>query len=214
MPTYQPNIPTGTVDLDQDYLNLQANFQQLDIAYGYDHVAFSNTSGLPPTVNGQSGLHKVIHMLANSTLATNPANNYPPTAVTPVSLTGELFTTQSNDGLDTDTILWYQSASGKLSQLTRNITPSLGNNGYTYLPGGILLQWGRFNPASATTVVVTFTQPFVNNIFNIQLTYRVDDSSTIRSGVLDSPSPNKNGFTWIGNSTSSLKFIYWMAIGN
>jgi hypothetical protein len=153
-------------------------------------------------------------MLANSTIATNPATNYPPTAVTPVLLTGELFTTQSNDGLDTDTILWYQSALGKLSQLTRNITPSLGNNGYTYLPGGILLQWGRFTAVSISTFVVTFAQPFVNNIFNIQLTYRVDDSSTIRSGVLDSPSPNKNGFTWIGNSTNSLKIIYWMAIGN
>src|SRR5580698_774128 len=44
MPVYQPGIPTGTVNLDVDYLNLQGNFQQLNIVYGTDHYPFDNAS--------------------------------------------------------------------------------------------------------------------------------------------------------------------------
>ena len=39
---YLPGIPTGTVQLDQDYLNLQHNFTQLDTTYGVDHYKFSD----------------------------------------------------------------------------------------------------------------------------------------------------------------------------
>jgi hypothetical protein len=41
---YQPGIPTGLVNLDVDYQNLQDNFQQLDTTYGEDHYAYSDPS--------------------------------------------------------------------------------------------------------------------------------------------------------------------------
>ena len=111
MSTYQPNIPTGTVDLDIDYANLQGNFQQLDTQFGVDHIPFSNSSGTPPT--GINGYHQYVHFNPFSTTTTNPPNNYPvvPGTNAPSATAGfgQLFSTQSNDGINTDEILWYLS---------------------------------------------------------------------------------------------------------
>jgi len=60
MPSYQPNIPTGAVNLDVDYQNLRGNFQSLDATYLIDHVALTNTD-----VNIQ-GFHKVVHLTKSS----------------------------------------------------------------------------------------------------------------------------------------------------
>ena len=43
--TFNPNVPTGLVPLDQDYLNLQNNNQALDNVYGVNHLKFSNSTG-------------------------------------------------------------------------------------------------------------------------------------------------------------------------
>lgn len=51
MPLYQPLIPTGTVDLDEDYQNIQDNFNQANVVYGEDHFPFDNA-----TV-GEQGFH-------------------------------------------------------------------------------------------------------------------------------------------------------------
>jgi len=209
MPNYQPNVPTGSVPFDQDYLNLQGNFQQLDIAYGYDHVPFSNTSGLPPS--GQSGLHEVIHMLANTTLVTNPPFNYPINPPTPVLLTGEIFTTQSNDGYDSDTILWYQSEKGKVTQLTRNFTPQDSAIGATYLPGGLTLNWGI--GTEVTDGVVGFTQPYKSGVYSVVVT--VLENNNNRHFVFVK-STSLTNFTVVSRDSSGSdesNTFTWMAIG-
>ena len=62
---YQPSIPTGLVDLDQDYQNIQNNFQQLDTTFGVDHTTFSNNTA-------QNGYHTVVHLIPQSG---NPCHN-------------------------------------------------------------------------------------------------------------------------------------------
>jgi hypothetical protein len=220
MPTYQPNIPTGSVKFNQDYLNVQGNFQQLNIAYGFDHVPFSNTSGLPPAPGGQSGLHKVVHLLANSTIATNPATNYPITPPTPVPLTGEIFTTQSNDGIATDTILWYLSEAGRLTQLTSNFVPVASNNGYTFLPGGLILQWGQVTSTSTSQQTVTFATnniSFPNNCFAVfAQPYGSGNLAGSQATIQIRKSTISNlSFQWryITNSGEWTGF-FWVAIGN
>jgi hypothetical protein len=53
MPAYQPNIPTGSVTLDQDWKNIQGNFQSLNITYSIDHYPYTDTST-------KSGFHKKV----------------------------------------------------------------------------------------------------------------------------------------------------------
>lgn len=210
MPTYQPNIPTGSVPFNEDYLNLQANFQQLNIAYGVDHVPFSDTSGVPPA--GQSGLHTVVHLQANSTIAGNPPNNYPITPPTAVSLTGEIFSTQSNDGINPDEILWYQTGGGRLMQLTRNFVPVASTNGYTFIPGGLILQWGT-KATTGTGTTVNFNTPFPSNCFVVLLTPALVTLNTNQQfGVA---SKNLSSFIIIANAGYPVgTTFYWQAIGN
>ena len=112
MPVFQPNVPTGSVPLDQDYLNLQGNNQQLDIAYGVDHVAFSDVTGIPP--GGVSGMHKEVHLVPMAT---------------PAALAGygQLFSNTSTD-VNTDTSLYWLTGGNRLIQLTSNIQPVTSNN--------------------------------------------------------------------------------------
>lgn len=42
MSMYQPLIPTGRVQLDEDYKNVRDNFTQLNTTYGIDHYAYDN----------------------------------------------------------------------------------------------------------------------------------------------------------------------------
>lgn len=72
MAVYQPGIPTGTVDLDIDYLNLQGNFTQANIVYGTDHYPFDNATP-------NQGFHNVV--------TTPPVVNSPPDGLPPVTTT-------------------------------------------------------------------------------------------------------------------------------
>jgi hypothetical protein len=73
MPVYQPGIPTGTVNLDVDYQNLQGNFEQANIVYGGDHYPFDNASP-------NQGRHNLV--------TTPPVVNNPPDGLPPATPTG------------------------------------------------------------------------------------------------------------------------------
>lgn len=207
MSTYQPGIPTGTVDLDVDYLNIQKNFTQLDTTFGVDHVTFSNQTP-------QNGYHAVIRFNPFSTTATNPPNNQPVAAPPTISGYGQLFSSQINDGINTDTALYFKTGGGRLQQLTRNFVPVGSGNGYTFLPGGLILQWGVVNsPGQSGSVAFNASNiNFTSACFNVQMTIR-RDGSTSAFGIYLNGAPTTTGFSYIGNGGSSNNAIYWVAIG-
>lgn len=209
MPVYQPNVPTGTVKLLQDYLNLQGNFQQLDIAYGINHVPFSDTSGVPP--GGISGIHKFVQMpiQANPTIQAGQ---------------GAVYTNTSGQSQ-----LFYTSDTGnKAYQLTRAIDLSFAKfstnsnydgahptlkGGWTFLPGGMLLQYGIL-PSPTNNAVITFPVSYTNatNVFSITL-------GNVRADTTDKMISIKDGsitatqFQVILSGSSLPTNLYWMALG-
>lgn len=196
MSSYQPNIPTGTVDLDQDYLNLQGNFQQINTTYMSDHVPLTDPSS-------QNGFHKAIHIV----------QQVAPIAVAGV---GELYCTTNNDGINNTESLFFRSGTVDLNiRLTRNFLPSASTNGKTFLPGGLILQWGRvINPGSSGNVLFNVA-PNINfpaNVFNIQLSLQRNSGN--QSVTIDNASPpSTTGFSYLASSGGS-NFLYWVAIGN
>lgn len=72
MAVYQPGIPTGTVQLDLDYLNIQGNFEQANIVYGTDHYPFNNATP-------NQGFHNVV---TTPVFVDNPATGLPPVTTT------------------------------------------------------------------------------------------------------------------------------------
>lgn len=207
MSSYQPNIPTGQVDLDQDYLSIQGNFQQLNTTYGTDHVAYS--------VNLNNGYHKALHLVPQSA----------PAAVTGI---GELYTQTTNDGISTGQQVFYQFINGTPTTLniplTRNFLPTVGSNGsfpsngYTFLPGGFILQWGSIPATSSSSIPIVFSTSgninFTTGIYSIQVT-RIHSASSPGSNSMwvSSSGLTNNGFTIINDDGHSWAYN-WIAIGN
>jgi len=169
------------------------NFQQLDTSFGVDHTPFSVN-----TLTNPAGYHNIIHLTSNAT----------PGAIATI---GQLFSAVVNDGLDTDTILYFLTGKGKLLQLTSNLQPSRANNGYTFLPGGVIMQWMLVpNPVISTNY--NYPIPFPNGVFNVSLTAIVSDNSTIRLYVADG-TVNKTNFQIQATSSSHFTGMYVTAIG-
>jgi hypothetical protein len=144
---YNRDIPNGPNNPSNDQPLMKINTNSTDDLIAVDHISFGTNNG---------GYHTVVHLSPFSTTATNPPDNEPVSAPTPVLGIGELFCAEINDGFDVDTALFFQSGKGKVSQLTSNLVPSIVSNGYTFLPGGLILQWAT---ATATSPANTVTFP-------------------------------------------------------
>lgn len=213
MPTYQPGVPTGTVPLNQDYLNLQGNFTQLNTVYNGDHSALTGT--LPP--GGTAGYHVNIHQVPFSTTSTNPPNNQPVTAPTNTPGYGQIFQAQINDGIVADEALYFLSGGNRLSQLTRNFQPTSAQNGFSFLPGGLIIQWGTkatTAPFGSITLSANNMQ-FPNNFFSVFA--QVFKPSTVDSLVssINLGISDTNHFSWaFSGSGANVGGFYWIALGN
>lgn len=234
MSSYQPGIPTGFVTLNLDYLNIQGNFQQLETTYGTDHVAYSQA------VN--NGYHTNIHLVPFSTTITNPLNNNypisqstsPPSEPTATGGFGQLFSAQSNDGINPDEMLYFLTGGNRLIQFTRNFVPTpLTNNyngvgtqwsgGATFLPGGIIYQWGTFFPSAGKFVPITgetgtirFPQAFTNTNTTVLITFISKSGGTNNTVVasVQNTTISTTQFQWsITASTDGYVGLSWIAIG-
>lgn len=193
---YTSGIPNPPNDPSVDVFTMQSNVNAIPQLIDVDHVGFNSTYG---------GTHAQVQLQELSGIA-------PPGV--PTGLVGNGFGTLYTNVINGNGELWYvRGASTTGIQLTGPGTPTVSSNGYTFLPGGILMEWGNFTATNISTKAVTFPLAFPNNVFNVQVTYVVSDSSTIRNGV-ESGTISKTGFTWIGTSTSSLVSVYWTAVGN
>jgi hypothetical protein len=204
MSAFQPGIPTGTVNLDVDYQNLQNNFGQLDTTFGINHLKFSNQTA-------QNGYHTQVNFVPFSTTTTNPTNNYPPIAPANTPGYGQLWSAEVNDGINTDEALFWLSGENRSAQLTRNFAPIAENNGVTFLPGGIIMQWGVVvSPGTSGTVTFSDnTFAFPAHIYNVQLT--LERSNASQTAAVQSTS--LTGFNYLTSSGGSA-FLFWTALGN
>jgi hypothetical protein len=224
---YTENIPFANNAPKNDQPNMQINNNSISGIISEDHVGFGLDNG---------GFHTLIHMTEFSSTTLNPSNpsNNPPTAPAPMDNIGQFYTCQIRSppvtGGIIDEVLYYQSAFGRITQLTNNITgPGFqsstagqgGFNGYTTLPGGLMLQWGYL----ASTTSSSFTQlnfnkfniPFPNQCFNVWTqpysSGSVPNSQAtvaIRGSTVD-----QDGFEWVFVTNSgSYNGFYWAAIGN
>jgi hypothetical protein len=232
MSSYQPGIPTGYVTLNLDYLNIQGNFQQLETTYGTDHVAYSQA------VN--NGYHTNIHLVPFSTTITNPLNNNypisqstsPPSEPTATGGFGQLFSAQSNDGINPDEMLYFLTGGNRLIQFTRNFVPTPLTNDYngvgtpwsagaTFLPGGIIYQWGTYYPSAGEfslplTTTVKFPQAFTNTNTTILISFIAKSTGTNSTTVVSvvDGSITKTQFNWnITGLTAGYVGLSWTAIG-
>lgn len=206
MSAYQPTIPQGNTKLNQSYQDIQNNFTQLNTTYGVDHVPLTDATP-------NNGYHTDIHMTPFSTTTTNPTTNYPPVAPSTVATIGQIFQTVSNDGWDTDTILWYKTGGSRLMQLTSNVTPSAATDGYTFIPGGLIIQWGYVTPGVHGDNSVSLPRSFKNAFYNAQATMKRSSSNVDTIYCTTAPASGSVS-TLHFYCTSSGDPFFWFAIGS
>lgn len=189
---YNRNIPDGPNDPSNDQPDMKENTNSIDdwTKVTQDHYGFNVPFG---------GYHRYIHQPPQTT----PGN---------ISGIGQTYTKT----VGSDVQLFYESGTGVETQLTGPNAASATTNGYTWLPGGILLQWGRKTPiVSGGTVIVTYPIPFPNAIFSVVASPRT--STSIGGGTHDwdigGVGTTTFNITANGNYVNSDSF-YWTAIGN
>jgi tail fiber protein gp53 len=206
MVTWTANIPnqTHTPAMDQPIMEANNNYLQLEIGKDHNFTTDSN--------NPQDGYHKTIHFVPLATYPTPPA---------PIATIGQLYTGQATIGATTDTALFFESGNGFVTQLTGFIPgqPSFSPtfDGYTTLPGGIILQWGR-SPGNTlpSTGMITFPVAFPNNVFIINPTLISKAAGTGETNTISNIGGTTTLTTWNWNYTGTTSYVgfYWIAIGN
>lgn len=209
MTVFTPSIPAAGHTLATDQPLMLANFTYLNASLGVDHNVTENTSGT------NDGYHTDIHLI-------------PQSAPSQIAGIGQLWA----ETIDGDQELYYQSGNGIISQLTAaNITPSPNPNGYSYLPGGIIIQWGFKNGthsggqhtfSAGDSGSITFPIPFTSAVFtiNANLSYNSTTAGTPSSGSGEvvafdtSTLSSLTGATYfIAGSGGSYTRFFWTAIG-
>lgn len=86
------------------------------------------------------------------------------------------------------------------------------NNGWTFLGGGLIMQYGSVNsPGGSGTV--TFPVTFPSSVYSVQLTLSRNASSTVVSAYVNSASAvGPSSFAYTATSSGSTT-LYWVAIG-
>lgn len=206
--TYTRDIPDGPHNPSADQQPMKVNTNSIDDLLDENHYSFGIAEG---------GKHLYIQM---------PEDVNPSTFI-PGSSTG-LHEILLYNGLEATKYNLYFIAPNKTIpangiQLTRNESPTntgsifAGGSGYSWLPGGFIIQWGTIIPsppllriANGEPVLFPFT---FANVFSITISPQSNstDDKTIN---ITTGSVSVGGFTVITSGSSSFQSLSWMAIGN
>lgn len=192
--TYITGIPAANNNPSNDQPNMLTNTNSIPVVLAIDHFGFNDNNG---------GLHKQVTMPVQS--------GVPSTATVGM---GVLYTKTASSltPLNESDLFFSPDASGNQYQLTRTITGSFasfgGGPGWTFLPGGLIMQYGSVATVSNNTSV---SYPVTFPIGTISLTFGSQNNTTTTS-VAWAKSVSASGFV-INVSVAATPFVFWMAIG-
>lgn len=187
--TFFPNIPFSGETLGQSRPQVQGNFQILNNTISVDHVPMNSTG---------AGKHN--------------KSTYPPQGSDPTTAAGEIALYCATGASGAELFMIRDNISGTKTNLTTSkiATPLAAVSGYSWLPGGIIMQWGRDQFAGAAVAkTVTFPTAFPTACWNVQVlgigfnNIFHGDTNTTTSVII-----SKNQA--VGNNQE----FWWLAIGN
>jgi len=206
--TFTPDLPISGDTLGSTRDRIRGNFQETSAVFAINHVGFNNL-----------GKGKHIYLQMPEVTASG--------AGVPVTLANEAGFYSKNGANPIEPNLWFRGqTNGYEYQLTNanqanNATfgtntnypaPVVNQNGgWTFLPGGLLLQYGNMTETAHDTNVGTpvfFPIAFTSFVSSITVTRRSNNSGTSYS--VSNQLLNKFNFVSNGNSDQTF---FWMAIG-
>jgi hypothetical protein len=212
--SYTTNIPAANDNPSVSQGEIQANFNEINTWVNVNHTGFG----------GNEGKHNIVEM----TMQTNaPATLINESALYSANQTVASATTAACVMMVHDTLT-------NAYQLTRPIDSNFAkfgtftnynlgtSGGWTFLPGGLLLQYGTVAGASVVDgYTIMFPQAFINTPYSVLLT-ETNGNSTVSNKSFQAyltVSPGTVGtggfsFRYYDNSGNTPKTnVYWQAIG-
>jgi len=198
--SYNPNIPQPTDKLSKSQGQILSNFTLSNTYFGVDHSAFNASS--------RQGQHNRVSFIGQIP------------AYVPIALNGITVAAVSN--ISHYNLYAVENPTGGASsppiQLTNFLcTPVAGSKGATFLPGGLMLQWGTENAPAGTSGVWIFEKQFTIggapiSPYAVLITpIRSAGAGTMNIYVLDGSVTSVNFRT--ENTGSGAHDFYYMAIG-
>lgn len=180
-PTFTINMPTSGESLGSTYQKVQDNFMNYWNNFQINHVN-------PNDANG--GKHTKVQMIEQG--------------ADPATAINEMAMYTKDVAGNTRTFL-RQENNGDPIQLS-GISPLAAANGYTFLPGGLMIQWGQIT-TSAKTAVINFTPAF-DTVFQAVVAQSAEDRMIAVKNL------NNNNFTvQIEKNSATSNVIRFIAIG-
>lgn len=197
------SIPSANNDPADDQPLMKDNFSNISSFLSVDHVA-------PGTTN--NGFHSQTHFNTNQSAP---------------GLSGAVSVQYANT-YSSQSWPYWQNALGSFLMLGPS---NSGSNGYTTLPGGIIIQWGSVNGTHGsnntfsngdfgTVTFATSNIAFPNNCYSVFTTLgynfsTVGDPGQTSNISVDTSSLSKTSFTWTYPQNSNVyTSFFWLAIGN
>lgn len=198
--SFTNNVPLSGQSLGGTRNPINTNFQVLDTTFSVNHVGY-NDSG--------AGKHNFVNMPEQASAPSGASNQ------------GTLYA--KDDGTRT-ALYWIQESGQGAEVKMTGVTPVAGTNGYTFLPGGLLLQWGVVVSPGASGTVEFGVGGAIDNIQFGSFLYNVQLTVTRASVSSSSPPPgyafvnsgatfDKTKFSYICSTGGNVR-LYWTAIGN
>ena len=184
--TYNPNVPAATQSLGETQLPIQINFANLNTAFSANHSALTTNT---------DGKHEFLQMpeqISVPATATDEGGVY----------------TKVTDSVTC--LFWRQESNGTEVQMTTSQTPTDANPGTTFLPGGLLMQFGSFTATANTNTTVTFNVAFGTAPYSVvcQMNRNSSNVDTIYAHTLTTIDFRAR------NTSNSNRTAYYIAIGS
>lgn len=190
MAFFKPNIPLGTDFLSTSQGDLLGNNQWMPAAMGKDHII--NPAGSDSTV-ALEGRHQQVSFNDRASVLAVPGG------------TNGIIWHNANE-------LWWRGGANAGVQLTRG-NPGILNasTGYSFLPGGLVIQWGNQN-IGGSGATITFPFTFVANPYSVVIG-PVSSSTDDKTMSIVDGQVGVNKFKVQYSGSSHFTKIYWIAIG-
>lgn len=194
--TYTLGIPADGQSLGNSKPQVRGNFTTIFNAFAVNHVALNSSP---------QGKHFFVEMpdVSDQATTTNEIGLYCKKAGSPAY--SNLFFRQEIGGADPT------KNQGAIIQMT-NIAPVNASSGYSFLPGGMLIQWDTIttNGTNSTPVVFPIAFDVATTPYSIQLTGAV---GIIGSNLSLSVSGATNAGFNLRTAASATLPVYYTAIG-
>lgn len=192
-------LPNSGQSLGQTRADIRTNFSLIQTAQDTNHVALGLAS---------QGKHKFLQMPEQGSApatAANEAGFYSKVGTLPAE--SNLFFRGESSGFEYQLTKADSAHTGTLGTFT-NYAPVVANQygGWTFLPGNMILMYGRMGGTSTSTAIV-FPFDFPTTLFSVTYSIKVKTPNRLSTETTA-------GFTVSSDASLSSTFIYWQAIGN